>query len=713
MLRTLVTTESTLTKLCNSKNWEQVKQHAQSSPEEAKPNSSAYRGVGSTALSIAVRGGAPIDTIVSLIEANVEQLVRVRHSRRGTVIHEAIKHRASMQIIFYLIQRMARYEKERRWIIRGELQPLSFEFEPISGMGSEKNVGVSIIPNSERKQEFTSFLSPNQFHTHTTLFNTTDDLGRTILHCIVGRACHDVNLLRQDEAISVIKEVLYNFPPAVGKRDSDGKTPLELVLMTQNQQNSNSVIDMEVELKVLQLVRLMLDAYPLAACVSINSAHAIISPRNITDALVVNEVNCDSYSARVMNRRRIVMNSVDGNIGQTPLSFALMYGRHFSTVQLLLKASKLAQTSWYTGHFLDWDNPNQNRCNVDNLSCMAIVSSDHEVPLHVAVTMRASEDIVSLLLDSCYQAGAVTDRCGLTPICWVWIRFVIDINNRGELGGDLINDPRRQLRVRVSNRRFIPTNYVQLHEAVTKEISNSMKDIKDVSHSNRTRHPSSLLINSALDNTELWNKLAVLLPCAAKATEANSSKTSLSICVGQNNWSPLHAASFISCPRAVLLLALEHLPNEVKKKDVYGNLPIHYATARQGYTRNVPIGATLVAKEIIERSALFDLLPLWPKSASVTNANKQLPLHLAIDEEKQSHLLERGGRRKSLSEIEAQIMASPVLCLLLSYPEALYRRDGVTKLYPFMQAAVGDGSSLNMTFMLLKENPAIISNCHY
>ena len=114
-------------------------------------------------------------------------------------------------------------------------------------------------------------------------------------------------------------------------------------------------------------------------------------------------------------------------------------------------------------------------------------------------------------------------------------------------------------------------------------------------------------------------------------------------------------------------------------------------------------------KGIVERSIVFDLLPLWPEGARVANGKMQLPLHLAIEEEKRLQALWKGeGRRKSLSQVETCIAESPVLCLFNSYPEGLERRDWLTKLYPFMQAALGESASLDMVFMLLKKNPAII-----
>jgi len=741
MLRNFFPTESPLAKLCTRKDWEQVKYRVKSTPEEAKPNSSAHRGIGSTALSIAVRGGAPYDTIVALTEADVEQLVRVRHSRRGTVLHEAVTHGASMKVLSYFIRTIVRYEKERRWISRGELKPISFDFSSEVGGGIVKRGGGGAMVGpfkSEPKEDFTSPLSsssPYRFHNHTTLFNTTDDLGRTVLHCIMIRICRDINNHSgRDDATNVIDTLIQAFPPAVGKIDHDGHTPLDLALMTQSERRNDSFRDMEVEIRLLGLVRLMIGVYPLAACLSVNSARATFTPKSISDVLgrITTKGSHDHSSMLVVNRRRAITDAISGNIVPTSLSHALMYGRHLTTVQLLLEASKLAQTSWHTGHLRDWSEERADKLRtVDNQNCMAVVSHDHEVPLHIAVTMRASEEIVSLLLHSAYQAAAIADRCGLTPICWAWIRFVID---RGEVGTTAHYDRTTKLRqfpVRVSQRRFMPNNYVRLHEAATNEISDATEEHTTVNAvqqqpNHAIHHPvnNSHFDSDSSESTKLWSKLSALLPCAARVMAAHLFNQTLTTSLVQTRWSTLHAASFIDCPRAVVLMAADRgcrldgnhsdsssSRNSIREKDIHGNLPIHYAAARSGYVkRNIPVGAMMGSqKNIMERSVVFDLLPRWPQGARVTNGKMQLPLHLAIEEEKQSRAIRKGEERETnVSQFETCIAESPVLCLFNSYPEGLERRDGVTKLYPFMQAALGDSADLDMVFILLKKNPAII-----
>jgi len=450
MLRSIYLNESHLIKLCNTKQWDKVTERSKHQPEEAKPTCSAYRGVGSTALSIAVRCGAPLETIQAITEANLEQLVRVRHTRRGTVIHDAVKHGASWDVILWLMERVVKWEKERRWISRGELKPLSFEFfgggkirhhrqdsssttTSISdgNNSSSKATVVPLSPSQEEEREEKNekegswIVSSYQHHPHpydtqTTLFNTTDDLGHTILHCLINRICHSHNhahnnhndndrnsSVHDEKVMEVIEKTLRIFPPAVGKVDSDGKTPLDLTLMTttpfqrrQHQQWVGGQLDhhdhqpqqhdeeekMENvlwESKLLDITRRMLKAYHLVVCASMNYSPRASTTTSTTSAVIssplrkrrVTHSNYNNYSGRYRNnvngggggasvaairtRLSVCTNyGDDRNIHHTPLSYALLYGRQSPVIQLILdtegKLQSREEASWHTGHILHW-----------------------------------------------------------------------------------------------------------------------------------------------------------------------------------------------------------------------------------------------------------------------------------------------------------------------------------------------------------------------
>jgi len=776
------------------------------------------------------------------------------------VLHEAVTHGCGMAVLNYLVGVVIRYERERVWMGRGELKPVSFQFSSSSSTAEEVKErhntvtltdacdDVMVEPYNPKpdvplsSSPSSSISSPYQYHTHTTLFNTTDDLGRTILHCLILRVCRELHhhhhphnhtsttqqkrrQLDYEATNQVIEMLLKAFPPAVAKLDRDGNTPLDLVIMTSTQhpqhhlplqqqeqqqqqqqqrrvrprrntiwQGEGSMRDMEVEMRVLGLVRSMLDVYPLAACTSVNSAHVTIRrPYQRTNTTTTTSrlgsgsggSNVRSLSSPSTSRLRTITDIVDGTIAPTSLSHALTYGRHFTTVQLLLEAGKLALTPWHTGLLHDtvqmnWNDDyycstNSNNTGDDddtflremeNPSCMAVVSVDHEVPLHVAVTMRASEEIVSEVSNAGMRAVVVPDRCGLNSICWLWMRFVMDCSCSGSImeGGwgrgrrsDIESMSRHGLpAVRVSQRRLLPGDYVQLHEAVTEDLFAGI-----VGRCTKNSNDDDDNDDDDSEQTQLWNKLTTLLPHAARAIAAHSNgnsnsntATTLTTSVVQFHWPVLHAASFLDCPRAIVAMALQRTSyqeeedngtsssssssssSSFRDKDAHGNLPIHYAASRSGYIRyNLPLvyGTTATtssaaSKSIVERSIVYDLLSLWPRGARITNDSGRLPLHIAIDEEKQSRnssssRLQEEGRsslisprhrhprdQRSLRQMEASWSTSSavVLSLFDSYPEGLERRDGLTKLYPFMQAAVGECAGLDMVFTLLMKNPAIV-----
>jgi len=344
------------------------------------------------------------------------------------------------------------------------------------------------------------------------------------------------------------------------------------------------------------------------------------------------------------------------------------------------------------------------------------------------------------------------DQCGLNSICWLWMRFVMDCSYRG--GGGRDRGSSVLPLVRMSQRRLLPGDYVQLHEVITEDITgiDGWYTIKNDDDDDD-------------DRTLLWNKLTTLLPHIARAVAAHFNDnndtnnnnhhlaTNLTTSVVQFRWPLLHTASFLDCSRAIVAMAAQQssyqedystsndtITSSIREKDAHRIFPIHYAASRAGYTRhNLPLvcGTTTATttstsssslESIVERSVVFDLVSLWPRGARVTNGRGRLPLHIAIDEEKQSRSssrLHEGGssslmsprhpphphhRRRSLRQMEASwsTFSAAVLCLFDSYPEGLERRDGVTKLYPSMQAAVGDDASLDMVFVLLMKNPTIV-----
>lgn len=697
MLRNLLPPEPYLIKLINEKKWEQVKLRVRTHPKDATPNHSAYRGIGPTALVLAVRGGAELDTCVAITKASLEQLVQVKHHRYGTVLHEAIKCDASVDLILYFINTIVKYETDQVWNSRGELKPILLEMD-----NKASNSPIAVSRFNDRS------MSPNRLHTHSTLFNLSDGLGRSPLHYLIERAVSPRD--NRDNIMCAVQKLVNVFPPAIGKRDSDGYTPLDIALIARTTFDANN--DLEIEMRIYGICSILVKKYPMAAFPHFNSARAkLASPSFSSDNFrlplpVLPTTNDTDTGHLIAKSRRYLSEAVQGNIAHNPLSHALMHGRHLSTIELLLEASKLSQTSWHTGHLHDWNECQREHSDGLDSCCMAMVSRDFEVPLHICATMRAAADVVQQMLLSAPKAAMVPDRCSLTPICWTWIRHVIEENDRSSFKAEHPGSQFRVVPAKASKRRIIPKRYSEFNGIYTEELANMVKSFFG--------DESSTSIRSSLtpDERYEWQKFSVLLPAAAESiANAYPEDSTVPSIEFVESWSPLHSACILDCPRGVVLLAVLALPLSARHQDSLGNLPLHYAASRCSYKKAIPLGATSIPRLVCDTSPVMDVFVAYPGAIKVMNVYGQLPLHIAIDAEKRSRLrrdnaiLSRIHQGKSID-----IVKEPSTTLSLSRvdPESLEYLDGISGLYPFAQAASGENFSLDTIYLLLRECPSLI-----
>jgi hypothetical protein len=100
---------------------------------------------------------------------------------------------------------------------------------------------------------------------------------------------------------------------------------------------------------------------------------------------------------------------------------------------------------------------------------------------------------------------------------------------------------------------------------------------------------------------------------------------------------------------------------------------------------------------IAEPSPVGLLLHRYPNAVRITDANRQLPLHICISSVTSAY----SSSTRALQDL--QIM-------LNHFPSSLERRDGIDKVYPFMLAAKGDCSSLDVIYFLLLKNPTLVAS---
>jgi hypothetical protein len=170
-------------------------------------------------------------------------------------------------------------------------------------------------------------------------------------------------------------------------------------------------------------------------------------------------------------------------------------------------------------------------------------------------------------------------------------------------------------------------------------------------------------------------------------------------------FSLLHAACFVNCPLAMVQLACTAFPEQLRFKDSQlDRLPLHYAASRRGYAAQYPIGVSYNVQRMEEVSPVKLVASEFPGACRVADGIQQLPLHIAIDhakEETQQHEMFQEFRKPRGHYTDIEV-------LLQSYPDALQRRDGMTKLYPFLQAAEGCEANLDLTYILLRRDPSLV-----
>jgi ankyrin repeat protein len=169
---------------------------------------------------------------------------------------------------------------------------------------------------------------------------------------------------------------------------------------------------------------------------------------------------------------------------------------------------------------------------------------------------------------------------------------------------------------------------------------------------------------------------------------------------------PLHAASWINCPRELVKTLAKFSSDHCLVRDSFGNTPLCLAASASIYEDKEELGFNDEAYDqslLLNRnegdevqqplSVMNSILSANPHAASIPNSFGRYPLSLA---------LEYG---KTFEEVAPLIKA---------YPQALETKDSTTNLYPFMIAATAPSpnllSQINTVYELLRMQPDLV-NC--
>mmetsp|Transcript_6298 Transcript_6298/g.9266 ORF Transcript_6298/g.9266 Transcript_6298/m.9266 type:complete len:655 (-) Transcript_6298:481-2445(-) len=424
---------------------------------------------------------------------------------------------------------------------------------------------------------------------------------------------------------------------------------------------------------------------------------------------------------------------LDGARGQyTALHSAVFHGRCSDTIKLLLQAEQRIS---------------------DQPKAALLGNTQGELPLHFAAMRGEAPRSIALLGSAAPMAIATRDASGLTPMHWLWIRFVSTVLSlddrqlsgtvelqpmapsckdpdehsrywhveRGHFSADLILIRRIDPPLDFLRMRHIPHElYNGSTDRILRWIERSCEVLTNMRE--RDKKITTLRVEWTLEevvHSLFWTKVVSLLRAYAKAQQMDSGE-----------FHPVHAAmSSPTCPPAIAQMTSLMFRNHLAVQDRDGLFPLHHAAKRNWHVYDWKNGEEdSVAIKLLRGESLkllknaIQVSP--PNVARVTDREGRLVLHHVIE----SFVAACSrSRRMSTHENVLSSMFDVIKTLLNLYPESLERRDGQTMLYPFQQATAAatkhrsqpspngfpvpfpDEMPLSIVYMLLRENPLLVS----
>lgn len=297
----------------------------------------------------------------------------------------------------------------------------------------------------------------------------------------------------------------------------------------------------------------------------------------------------------------------------------------------------------------------------------SVKNVDGETPLHIAI-MGSSEDVIEEIILANRQSVLVKDKHGETPFHQAC---------RGGLSIEI-------LRLMLSCGPLL-VNELNIHGLnsmmITPKDYERIQSIDDITG-------DGIYVDE-------WEKMQLLVQVGAsgcmKSAEHGTSRL-------------LHAATKIKTPRAFLFLVALLFPEQLIERDENGDTPLSIAAATPLYEEPKDLEAhdtgedfycdhfqakNKAVKHYMNENIIDFLSSRNPRAASIHNGKGRLPFAIAVESGKTW----KQGLRS----------------LLCAYPGALFTADSVTRLYPFMLAAVDTNSDLTTVYELTRALPELVS----
>ena len=524
--------------------------------------------------------------------------------------------------------------------------------------------------------------------------------GHTPLHLLIRRRSPGHILMESNsDWIPFLKLLVRSCPEAAGIPDNGEYEEPPLVFALKANQyaatsvdfESNEVLFPRVEKRIHEMVEIMLTSYPEAA-------------------------------SRILNGAR-------GHY--TALHSAVFHGRCADTIELLLQAEQ--KTS-------------------DKPRAALLANTQGEIPLHFAAMRGEPPRTIGVLGNAAPMAVLQRDESGLTPLHWLWIRFVSTLSSlddrqltgtvdleprppeleegcsycrfwqveRGDFSTDLILMRRIDPPLDYFRMRHIPSELYEIRDSNRQwaeratEVLAAMRNRASVY---LTGHDEAAVwTREEIVSSLFWVKVVSLLKAVFKAQHRG----------GDASFNLVHTAvASSSCPPPLAHIASLLFPEDLAVRDCQGRFPLHHAAMRdwlcldwKTYPHNTAASKLLEGESLELLKNTIEASP--PEAARMIDDSGRLVLHYAINTFVRACCRSRrvpGGTSVVASMLET------LKDLVLRYPESLERRDGQSKLYPFLQASASatsyqvessqnesDQMALSIVYMLLRENPSLVAS---
>lgn len=414
----------------------------------------------------------------------------------------------------------------------------------------------------------------------------------------------------------------------------------------------------------------------------------------------------------------------------TALHSAVFHGRYTSTIELLLETEKNFPAS---------------------TKAALLTNTQCELPLHFCAMRGERPRTVAVLAKAAPEAVLKRDATGLTPFHWLWIRFIstllaLDEDRRG--GEELNILVRTSTPILYESSRYDEFATIEqgdfdadLH--LIKRLDPPVDFLRmrhipiEVSgHDNcfRWANQSYEVLNKIRDryckreenDEQTWTRQEVIVSLfwVKSVSLLQASNIAQPGIMPQGDSIFVHTAFASVCclpPAAHLVARL--FPDELSIRDLRGRLPIHYAACRPwhrwDWQREDNINEAAAARLLGGES--LDVLRVAIDASSkeamhVYDNENRLVLHCAIE----TFVRACSPRSQIISHCSIRNILLMLRELVQCHPESLHKRDGKTMLVPFLEAAAiateqraqscyRDELSLSITYVLLRQNPAIIS----